>query len=40
MIIDGPSEIQRKCVEKFLSTLTEEERERSMSSEFDYLEED
>lgn len=40
MIIDGPSEIQRKCVEKFLSTLTDEEKERSMSSEFDYLEEE
>lgn len=39
MIIDGPPEIQKKCVEKFLSTLTKEEIERSMSSEFDYLEE-
>lgn len=39
-IIDGPIELQMQCAEEFLSTLTEEEKERSMSSEFDYLEED
>ena len=39
-IIDGPIELQIKCMEEFLSTLTDEEKERSMSNEFDYLEED
>ena len=39
-ILDGSPEEQKKSTELFLSMLTEEEQERSMSSEFDYLEED
>lgn len=39
-MLDGSPEEQRQSTEKFLSMLTEEEKERSMSSEFDYLDED
>lgn len=38
--LDGSPEAQRRSTEKFLSMLTEEEKERAMSSEFDYLDED
>ena len=38
--LDGSSEEQKKSTELFLAMLTEEEHERAMSSEFDYLEED
>lgn len=39
-MLDGSPEEQRRSTEKFLSMLTEEEKERAMSSEFDYLDED
>ncbi|MEE0059269.1 MAG: hypothetical protein UE295_00420 [Acutalibacteraceae bacterium] len=39
-MLDGSPEEQRQSTEKFLSMLTEEEKERSMLSEFDYLDED
>lgn len=39
-MLDGSPEEQKKSTEKFLSMITEEEKERSMSSEFDYLDED
>ena len=38
--LDGSPEEQKKSTELFLSMLTEEEQERSMSSEFDYLEDE
>ena len=36
--LDGSSEQQNKAVEEFLASLTQEEHERAMSKEFDYLE--
>lgn len=36
-ILDGTQEEQKQSTEKFLSTLTEEEKEQSMSDEFAYL---
>lgn len=39
-VLDGSTEEQKKEVEKFLSTLTEEEKEESMSDKFAYLDED
>lgn len=39
-MLDGSPEEQRQSAEKFLSMRTEEEKERSMLSEFDYLDED
>lgn len=39
-MLDASPEEQRRSTEKFLSMLTEEEKERAMSSEFDYLDED
>ena len=38
--LDGSQEKQKKAVEEFLNSITPEEHERAMSSEFDYLEED
>ncbi len=37
--IDGSDEEQNKAVEDFLNSLSEEEKEKAMSKEFDYLEE-
>lgn len=39
-VLDGTPEEQKKSTEKFLSMLTEEEKEQSMSDEFSYLDED
>lgn len=39
-ILDGSSEEQKKSSEAFLNSLTKEEHERAMTSEFDYLEEE
>jgi hypothetical protein len=39
-MLDGSPEEQKKSSEAFLSTLTKEEHERAMSSEFDYLDEE
>ncbi len=39
-MLDGTLEEQSKATEAFLETLTEEQKKRSMSSEFDYLDED
>lgn len=38
-MLDGSPEEEDKAVAEFLSTLTEEEHNRAMSSEFDYLNE-
>lgn len=38
--LDGNEEEQQKSTEKFLSMLTEDEIKESMSSEFDYLDEE
>jgi hypothetical protein len=38
--LDGSLEEQKEAVEKFLSTLTDEEHERAMSDEFAYLDEE
>lgn len=37
VFIDGSAEEQKKAVEDFLSTLTEDEHQRAMSDEFSYL---
>lgn len=37
-VLDGSPEEQSKAVESFLNSLTHEEHEKAMSSEFDYLE--
>lgn len=39
-ILDGSLEEQKRCVEEYLSTLSEEDHTRAMSSEFDYLDEE
>ena len=39
-LLDGTQEEQRKSTEKFLSMMTEEEKEQSMSDEFAYLDEE
>lgn len=39
-MLDGSPEEEDKAVAELLSTLTEEEHNRAMSSEFDYLDED
>ena len=39
-VLDGSPEEQKKAVKEFLSSLTPEEHERAMSSEFDYLDEE
>lgn len=39
-ILDGSIEEQIKSSEKFLSTLTDEEKEESMSDKFAYLDEE
>lgn len=39
-ILDGSTEEQRKSSEKFLSMLTEEDKEESMSDKFAYLDEE
>lgn len=38
--LDGSQEEQKKAVEEFLNSITPEEHERAMSSEFDYLDEE
>jgi hypothetical protein len=38
--LDGSKEQQDKTVEDFLNSITPEDHERAMSSEFDYLDED
>ncbi|MEE0264482.1 MAG: hypothetical protein UD936_02550 [Acutalibacteraceae bacterium] len=38
--LDGSPEEEDRIVNEFLDSLTEEEKERAMSSEFDYLDED
>ena len=38
--LDGSSEMQKEAVEDFLASLTEEEHNRAMSDEFDYLDEE
>lgn len=40
LFLDGSSEEQDKAVKEFLAELTEEERQRSMSDEFNYLDDD
>lgn len=39
-MLDGTVEEQNKATKAYLGTLTEEQKKRSMSSEFDYLDED
>lgn len=39
-ILDGSPEDEDKAVAELLASLTEEEHNRAMSSEFDYLDED
>lgn len=39
-VLDGTPEEQKKSMEMFLSTLTEEEKAESMSDKFAYLDED
>lgn len=38
--LDGSDKEQKKTVNDYLGTLSEEEHKRAMSSEFDYLEDD
>ena len=38
--LDGSKEKQDKAIENFLNSITPEEHERAMSSEFDYLDVD
>lgn len=38
--LDGSPEKEAKLMEEFFNSFTEEEKERAMSSEFDYLDED
>lgn len=38
--LDGSPEEQKKAVEKFLGSMSNEEHERAMSDEFAYLDED
>lgn len=38
--VDGSAEEQNKAVENFLSSISEEEHNRAMSNEFDYLDEE
>ena len=38
--IDGSPEQQKQAVDAFLNSLTDEEHQRAMSNEFDYLDEE
>lgn len=38
--LDGSPQEQKKAVEEFLDSMTPEEHNRAMSSEFDYLDEE